>query len=63
MSTEVDAKKKHKNDNVLRNLNKIHSDNDIINKINGDLYVWVNYFSGFQKHWFLLEDGRLAYYR
>ena len=27
------------------------------------LYKWTNYIKGYQKRWFVLQDGLLSYYR
>ena len=29
----------------------------------GWLYKWTNYIKGYQKRWFVLQDGLLSYYR
>ena len=32
-------------------------------KMQGVLYKWTNYASGYKKRWFVLEDGVLSYYK
>ena len=29
----------------------------------GWLYKWTNYIKGYQKRWFVLQNGLLSYYR
>jgi len=29
----------------------------------GWLYKWTNYIKGYQKRWFMLQNGYLSYYR
>lgn len=29
----------------------------------GWLYKWTNYIKGYQKRWFVLQNGQLSYYR
>ena len=32
-------------------------------EIKGWLYKWTNYIKGYQKRWFVLQNGLLSYYR
>lgn len=32
-------------------------------ELKGWLYKWTNYIKGYQKRWFVLSNGNLAYYR
>ena len=32
-------------------------------QMKGSLYKWTNYIKGYQKRWFVLQDGLLSYYR
>ena len=32
-------------------------------EVKGWLYKWTNYIKGYQKRWFVLQNGLLSYYR
>jgi len=34
-----------------------------LDQYKGWLYKWTNYIKGYQKRWFMLQNGYLSYYR
>ncbi len=39
------------------------SDSKQSDQYKGWLYKWTNYIKGYQKRWFVLQNGLLSYYR
>ena len=50
-------------ENAGSTTSSLKRDNDNSSVTKGWLYKWTNYIKGYQKRWFILENGLLHYYR